>query len=324
MIPRHLAASLVLALALGAASAPAHAGIGVIVTVKGEVEWNLINNGTLSVVQVGEQVTMSFRVDSETYTDNMSFPVRGYHVNQNSFQLAFDSVTVGLQSPFPGGQTPYFQVRYNDPVDDGFVLSTSLDAPVGVPISVTGGFGQLKDAFHVTYSGDKLSSLAILDALGTYDFTGLSVFNWTIDDGPANPMGIIFEDLTIALAPSSWSDQGFALAGVDGDPRLLGGGSLLPGSSNTVALDHAAPSALAAAFYGFAGAPVAFKGGMLVPNPFLGPIFAATGPTGALPISFTMPPGAPSGTQLWVQWAIQDTAATAGVALSNAIRGLVP
>jgi len=37
-----------------------------------------------------------------------------------------------------------------------------------------------------------------------------------------------------------------------------------------------------------------------------------------------MPSGAPSGTELWVQWAITDAGATAGVALSNAIKGVTP
>ena len=66
-----------------------------------------------------------------------------------------------------------------------------------MPISQTGIFGQFNNNYSVTYTGDTLPSLDILDALGTYDFTGLTVFNWTIDDGPFNAMGIIFEQMTI-------------------------------------------------------------------------------------------------------------------------------
>ena len=41
-----------------------------------------------------------------------------------------------------------------------------------------------------------------MDALGTYDFTGIQVFNWTITDGPFDAMGLIFSEMTIALIPA--------------------------------------------------------------------------------------------------------------------------
>ena len=31
------------------------------------------------------------------------------------------------------------------------------------------------------------------------DFTGLSVFNWTIQDGPNDAMGILYSDMTISV-----------------------------------------------------------------------------------------------------------------------------
>jgi hypothetical protein len=168
------------------------------VTITGEVEFNQINSGPLAAVNAGETATTSFIIDSSVFDDNPNFPTRGYDIDQGSFSLAFDSVTVGLQAPFPIGQTPYFVIRNDDPAVDGFFLSTILDGPMGVPTDVTGGFGQFIDAFSVTYTGDTLTSLNILDALGTYDFTNLTVFNYTIDDGPFNPLGIVFEQMTIA------------------------------------------------------------------------------------------------------------------------------
>jgi hypothetical protein len=324
MLPRRLA-TLALALASTALlSAPARAGIPVLVTVHGEVEFNAINQGVLAGVQDGEAVTMRFQVDSGVFVNNPSFPTRGYPIIPSSFRLIFESTTVTLPSPFPPGSTPYFVIRNNDPAVDGFLLSTNLSSPTGVPLSVNGGFGPFIDNFYVTYGGSTLPSLDVLDALGSYDFTGLTVFNWTVDDGPFNPLGMLFSDLSIEVLNGAWSDQGAALAGVDGDPRLLGSGSLAAGSLNNVALDHAAPSASAALFYGFGSTPVPFKGGTLMPFPFLGPIFVPTGGSGAVPLAFTMPPGVPGGTQLWVQWVIQDGAAVAGFALSNALRGDVP
>jgi subtilisin family serine protease len=130
--------------------------------------------------------------------------------------------------------------------------------------------------------------------------------------------------ISAALDAMAWHDQGCALAGVSGDPRLVGSGLLTDGSSNSVDLSHAAPSALAGVFVAFSSSAVPFKGGTLKPFPFLDPALGSTGPTGELPLPFVMPPGAPSGTELWVQWAIQDAAAIHGVSLSNALLGVTP
>jgi hypothetical protein len=129
--------------------------------------------------------------------------------------------------------------------------------------------------------------------------------------------------ITITEVPA-WSDEECALAGVSGDPLLEGFGSLASGSNNSVDLSNAATSANAGFFMAPSSTPVPFKGGTLKPFPFLSPIFLTTSALGEVAIPFTMPAGIPAGIELWAQWAIQDTAAVAGVALSNAIRGVTP
>ncbi|RKY20058.1 MAG: hypothetical protein DRQ55_08945 [Planctomycetota bacterium] len=126
------------------------------------------------------------------------------------------------------------------------------------------------------------------------------------------------------LDRNPWADQGCALAGVSGEPTLIGAGDLVGGTSNAVNLSNAAPSAAAGLFLALAGAAVPFKGGTLKPFPFFDPVIVATSSSGQLPVPFVMPLGIPVGTEIWVQWAIQDAAAVKGVALSNAIRGLTP
>ena len=121
-----------------------------------------------------------------------------------------------------------------------------------------------------------------------------------------------------------WSDQGSALAGVYGDPLLVGAGDLSSGSSNMVGLSLAAPSATVGLFLALSSASLPFKGGTLKPFPFFPIVFLATSPTGTLPIPFVMPAGVPPDTELWVQWAVQDAAAIHGVSLSNALRGITP
>ncbi|MCA8960161.1 MAG: hypothetical protein KDC38_06590, partial [Planctomycetes bacterium] len=158
-----------------------------------------ISSGILGSPTAGDAATITFTVDSGVFTDNPSFPTRGYPIDSGSFALTFPSGSIGLQSPFPAGQTPYFVIRNNDPAVDGFWTSTNLSFPAGVPLGQTGSFGQFTNNYYVTYDGSTLSSLDILDALGSYDFSGLAVFNWTIDDGPFNAMGLVIASLTIEV-----------------------------------------------------------------------------------------------------------------------------
>lgn len=124
---------------------------------------------------------------------------------------------------------------------------------------------------------------------------------------------------------SAWSDQGSALAGVSGDPLLVGTGTLAAGSSNAVDLTNAAPSAIAGLFLALSSTPTPFKGGTLLASPpAIGVQIFNTSAGGAIPLAFVMPAGATPGSQLWLQWAIQDAAAIHGVSLSNAIRGVAP
>jgi len=302
----------------------AEAGVTVEITVKGTVEFDLLTAPPLGLVADNENATLKFRVDSDTFVNSGLFPTRGYAIDKASFSLTFDSAAVSLKNPFPAGTTPYFVIRNNDPGVDGFFTSTNVNDPAGQALSQNGSFGALQSAFSVTYPASELPSLDILDALGTYDYTGLSVFNWTVDDGPVTPMGMIFETLTIATVTNTWTDKGNALAGIAGNPKLVGTGTLASGSNNSLTLTRAKASSTAGLFYGLAGGSVPFKGGTLVPFPFFGPVLLATGPTGGIALPFVMPAGVPAGTGLWLQYAIQDPAAVQGISLSNALLGVTP
>jgi hypothetical protein len=124
---------------------------------------------------------------------------------------------------------------------------------------------------------------------------------------------------------NNWTDLGFATEGTFGFPLLTGSGSLSCGSLNEVNLTNAVPDELAGLFLSVASTPTPFAGGTLIPVPWIEPILIIpSGISGAIPISFVMPPGVPSGSEIFVQWAIQDSFPTSGIALSNALRGDVP
>lgn len=123
---------------------------------------------------------------------------------------------------------------------------------------------------------------------------------------------------------NTWTDLGFALAEVTGDPLLVSTGSLALGSVNHVNLTNANPSALAGLFMSFSSTPTPFAGGTLVPVPWLDPIILTLPPFGSLPLSYTVTDCLPPGIPLYMQWIISDGAAISGFALSNAIVGTTP
>lgn len=188
--------------ALAGASSLANATL-VQVDVVGEWDFGMIRSGPLNGVNSGDAM-MSFRVDSNVFVDSTNFPTRGYEIIQDSFSITVDGITVGMPSPYPAGESPYFVLRDNDPAVDGFFLGSSVDGfPNGVAIDNAGLIDTyLRVIFSATYEGDRLPSLDILDAVGTYDFTGLSVFNWGFEDGGIQPAGMIFDQFTISIVPA--------------------------------------------------------------------------------------------------------------------------
>ena len=121
-----------------------------------------------------------------------------------------------------------------------------------------------------------------------------------------------------------WTNLGQPLAGAAGPPLLVGKGSLLPGSSGKLTLEQAAPFAPAVLFASSEQHPTPFKGGVLVPVPVLLTVAMATNGEGQLTLPWlACPPGLPSGS-LYLQFAIADASAVAGVSLSNAVRADLP
>ena len=173
------------------------------VTVTGTIEFNQVGDPPLGNGGSGDPCSMSFLVDSDNFEDSLNFPTRGYIIDESSFVLNWNGSPIALQNPFPG--TPYFVLRDNDPAVDGFFLGTNVDVPFGgISLEQVGIFGNFAVNWSQTYTGDTLSSLDILDALGSYDFTNLTVFNWSILDGPFDAAFMIPDKLSIEAAPECY------------------------------------------------------------------------------------------------------------------------
>lgn len=191
----------------------------VLVEIAGTVEFNQVAAPPIGSLTAGTAVVLSFLVDSDDFANSPTYPTRGYVIDQASFSLAGGGVSVGLQSPFPAGEVPYFVIRNDDPAVDGFFIARSVDFPIGVPLGQAGFFERFSQDFSVTYGGGLLESLDILDAVGTYAYDGLTNYNWTIEDGPFSPVSIGFESISISVVPAPATVAMLLLGGACGRRR---------------------------------------------------------------------------------------------------------
>lgn len=280
-----------LPLALAGLALPAKAQL-LDVTVNGSIEFNLVSSGPLSQAPAGGSATVTFQVDATDFLDSPNFPTRGYRIQPGTFALDLGPGSLPLADPFPPGDTPYFVIRNDDPAVDGFFVATSVDFPVGVPLDLAGGFGAFGLNFSVTYTGDTLASLDVEDAAGEYDFGGLTVFGFTITDGPFDAVGLIFESLEIVdpSAPVCGIDAAVAYESALVPPAPLTltlSGDASPGGSITASLG--ATPALVGAVAGFSTAPADLPlfGGALLIDPagqFLSLPLNGALPSGTVPL----------------------------------------
>jgi len=206
---------LALSMVIGAAACGVAGATTVKIEVVGSVDFNGIHTGEFGGIPSGAPASMSFLVDSNIFTDGTFFPTRGYAIDPASFVLNIGNASAGMLQPYPSGETPYFVIRDNDPAVDGFLLASDPDAgwPNGVWTDSPARFDPTFHAlFLATYGGDRLASLDIMQALGTYTFDGLSVFNWGLDDAGNQPLGLIFDSFTISAVPAPGAAAMLALA----------------------------------------------------------------------------------------------------------------
>jgi hypothetical protein len=126
------------------------------------------------------------------------------------------------------------------------------------------------------------------------------------------------------VTPGTWTDLGFALAGLLGNPQLVGTGPLLGGQNVTLSLTNARPFSTTALVIGLSAINASFKGGTLVPFPDVVVGGISTGGAGNVPITFAWPTGLPSGFTTRFQHWIVDSTGPAGLSASNAVAGTTP
>ena len=192
---------------------------------------------------------------------------------------------------------------------NGIVLSASTTYWV---VMRTMGPGQ---SSHWTYTwSDEGSGVGFQHSYGS---SGDGGGTWaTFDTAP--------QKMKVNAQPVPWLDLGSALPGVSGASQLDATGTLGIGTSGSLQLSSAAPGVLALLFLSTTSTPMPFKGGTLLPVPVLLPLPLATDSAGSIQVPWSSWPAGLSGLSLFLQCAIQDSAAVKDVALSNALRADVP
>jgi hypothetical protein len=170
------------------------------VTTTGVVDFNVIG-GNQSGIPAGAPVVMSSNVDSDNFVDSPNFPTRGYPIILPSFSLTVGGMPINIDNPQSFG-TAYFVLRNNDPAVDGFVVSRNIDFPQPVGVHVPGLAPEHELNFLRTFNdGTPFPSLNILDALGTYDQTNLSVYNWTVGRFGNPGAEYMYQTISLSVVP---------------------------------------------------------------------------------------------------------------------------
>lgn len=218
-----------------------------------------------------------------------------------------DSMTDGSETLQFRFDAPMADVRYtvfvaNNLDQDGFVGEAFIEAYIGttslgvVPTHDTG--------FH------NVSAL----------FGGAAITGFDVQ---ADMDGCRIDTLRYS---TTWEGLGGELGGSNGDPLLIGIGTLQTGATTRVSLHNALGSTTTYLVIGLDTVDLPFYGGTLVPAfeaPLGSFLILATDAGGELILSASWPGGIPSGTELNFQHWIVDAGGPFGFAASNAVTATV-
>ena len=123
-----------------------------------------------------------------------------------------------------------------------------------------------------------------------------------------------------------WTDLGGGSPGVAGTPALTADGPLTAGSTLSLGLTNAAPSALMVFWLALTPTPPPFAalGGTVHAFPFNLQVIRTSSAGGTFNQSLPWPAGIPAGIDLTMQFLIQDASVADGIVLSNGVTASTP
>jgi Beta-propeller repeat len=216
-----------------------------------------------------------------------------------------------------------------------FVTPDALDptmSPVGYPLHLARLSADGSQLLYGTFLGGENDKPEFARAIAVSPTGLVAVTGYTQDKSYPTTPGAFDATMNGAtglyvslLDLSPWSGLGHGLAGTGGVvPVLAGSGTLQPGSSGSLTVTDAAPTAACTLVVGLDDLLAPFKGGTLVPAPLvLLPLATDGGGVVALPW-LSWPAGIPAGTRIYLQAWAQDAGASHGWSASNGLLAWTP
>jgi hypothetical protein len=210
----------------------------------------------------------------------------------------------------PGVSGNYYANGISD--DGSIVVGIAVQGVSGTAIIWTPGTGAMRLQDFLASHGISVSALTTTNCTDV-SYDGRMVCGW----GGFNGSWVV--DLG-----GPWSDLGGGTAGVNGVPTLDVGGSLIAGSKLSLEVSNAAPDALMAGWLSLTSVPLPALGGTLYANPKTLQILRVSDATGSWSQSLSWPAGITPGTELFVQFLVQDASVPDQITLSNAVSATTP
>jgi len=130
--------------------------------------------------------------------------------------------------------------------------------------------------------------------------------------------------VTVLPNPNPWIDLGGGLAGIAGLPTLDATGPLTPGSNLSIDLVQAPPNAFILFWMSFTSVPFGFWGGTVHATPPNLQVLTMSNGAGSFSQSVVWPAGVPVGTDIYIQFLVQDLSTLHEITLSNALHATTP
>ncbi len=198
------------------------------------------------------------------------------------------------------------------------VFATSSDPE----LSVTNGVESLGSVAAFSAADNAGAPLLLTIDPGATPGTVLDIDFGADWDGPDS---VGTKSLTVGVPePGQWTDLGGGSPGVNGVPTLGATGTLVAGQPFQIDLVDAAPTTPMLAWLSFSSTPFAALGGTVHAFPFASQFPRTSDAAGALSEGGPWPAGVLSGTDLWLQFIVQDLSVPAGLVLSNAVTATTP
>ena len=252
-------------------------------------------------------------VTTATFSEGGSYVLR-LTANDGELQSS-DDVTITVN---PDNEAPVVDAGSDQTVS--FDLDATLDATVSDDGLPSAGTPQTAWSLVDGPGAVVFADAAAVDTTASFSEPGVYVLRLSADDGEL----VGSDDAIVTVTPGLFVDLGGAVAGVDGLAQLTAKGPLTPGSTLTLALTHAPPTAPAILWISFSSVPVPAFGGTLYAVPMAAQFLFLSDASGQFSISAPWPPAVPAGTNIYFQFLLRDVTVPAGVTLSNAVTAATP